>query len=202
MHCGQERLDLLLRWCQLINLSPFRMERNAETGRFLRFRFSWRHPLTYWWLTCKVVYVAALSLLNAIEIKSFTTPDGSTTSRLTYTVIMMLLFFSNLLLPELLALNCSLHSEASRLLEEFDGMIEKLDGPKCSTRYRTVIGVISVVCVVNKKKDYGKEKITMNLFSSFLGLHVSSDSNFLHKKALGRTWFQCSTSSHCHQIID
>ena len=53
-----------------------------------------------------------------------------------------------------------------------------------------------------QKKDYGKEKITMNLFSSFLGLHVSSDSNFLHKKALGRTWFQCSTSSHCHQIID
>lgn len=63
---GQDRFDLLVRWCQLIGASPFRMERNPETGRFLRFSFSWSHPLTYWWLANKICYAAALSV-NAFK---------------------------------------------------------------------------------------------------------------------------------------
>ena len=53
---GLATLGPFVRLCQLSGFFPFRMELDAETGRFLGLRqFSWRHPLTWWFLTVKLV---------------------------------------------------------------------------------------------------------------------------------------------------
>ena len=47
---GVERLQLLVRFCNLIGLFPFRMILNEQTNQFHRFDRHWRHP-SNWWFT-------------------------------------------------------------------------------------------------------------------------------------------------------
>ena len=152
MRCGQERLDLLVRWCQLIGLVPFRMERDAESGRFLRFSFSWRHPLTYWWLTCKILYVTAYVSYN---LNRWTTLEKKVAIYQSTKTEILVLFVGTvfsattcLFIPETLVFRCSYFSKASRHLHEFDTLLEDHHVPACSTRKFTVIGIVSALILV------------------------------------------------------
>ena len=152
MRCGQERLDLLVRWCQLIGLVPFRMERDAESGRFLRFSFSWRHPLTYWWLTCKILYVTAYVwhiLHRLILIEGGTIRSQSTDAELLVQVVgIVFAAITCLFIPETLVFRFSYFSKASRYLHEFDTLLEDHHVPACSTRKFTVTGIVSALILV------------------------------------------------------
>ena len=153
MHRGQESLDLLVRWCQLIGLSPYRMERHAETGRFFGFRFSWRHPLTYWWLTCKVVYVAASVLSVALAwrktIEGQRDDTATTAVRMLFRIATHVVDFMALLVPELLVFRRALFSKASRTLRDFDALLEDRDVPSEATRRRTVMGIFAILLTVS-----------------------------------------------------
>jgi len=150
MYCGQERLDLLVRWCQLIGLVPFRMERDAESGRFLSFSFSWRHPLTYWWLSSKILYVVALyfNMKSVWEGKFVSSTEEPIGVKMIDLISNNILHFTAFITPEILVSRWALFSKASRILGEFDTMIEKLDFPSCSTRKRSVIGIVSISLMV------------------------------------------------------
>ena len=152
MRCGQERLDLLVRWCQLIGLVPFRMERDAESGRFLSYSFSWRHPLTYWWLTCKILYVTAYVSYN---LNRWTTLEKKVAIYQSTKTEILVLFVGTvfsattcLFIPETLVFRCSYFSKASRHLHEFDTLLEDHHVPACSTRKFTVIGIVSALVLV------------------------------------------------------
>ena len=152
MHHGQERFDLLLKWCQLIGLAPFRMERDAESGRFLRFRFSWRHPLTYWWLGGKAVYAAGFTFSKLhrwifMEQKPVAREIAATeilVSAVGNTLSIVTFFCA----PETLVLCVAHFSKASRYLNEFDAMLENRRVPACSTPKFTVIGIVSTLFLV------------------------------------------------------
>ena len=150
MRCGQERLDLLVRWCQLIGLVPFRMERDAESGRFLRFSFSWRHPLTYWWLTWKIIYIAAIVFYNTAKCFYIEERASQFQSKevLVFVVGVALTTATRFFIPETLVFRCSYFSKASRHLHEFDTLLEDHHVPACSTRKFTVIGIVSALVLV------------------------------------------------------
>ena len=60
---GLENLRLFIWFSQLCGFIPFRMQINAETKKFERFLFSFRHPLTWWFLFLKTVSLSGLVLL-------------------------------------------------------------------------------------------------------------------------------------------
>lgn len=154
MRCGQECLELLARWCQLISLWPFRLERNGETGAFQRFSCSWRHPLAYWWLLWKMVYVAAsvvyVRFKWIIMTESLATERTSAAERLVFTVGTILSTWTFFWVPEVLVFQGSLLSRASQAVVEFDTMLQDVDRPPCSTQKRTVVAIVSVLVVVWK----------------------------------------------------
>lgn len=146
MNGTQERLDLLVRWCQWMGLSPFRMERDAETGKFLGFRFTWTHPLTVWWLASKVLNAAGCVVWTRVfwglSQRQFVEGGAKTTEKLVNEAVYFIYVASWLLTPELLVLRSRQLANASRHLSEFDRRLENLDGPPCSTRKWTVVGLV------------------------------------------------------------
>lgn len=153
INCAQDRLDVLARWCLWTGLTPFRMEHDAETGRFARFTFSWRHPLTVWWLAWKVFILAATVVWIQISwegLKSMLEEDkGFTTmAKLANQFIFVTNATILIVAPEILLSNGPQLSKASRYLNEFDTMSENLKFPSCRTRKWTVFGIVSSLCLV------------------------------------------------------
>lgn len=64
-----EELRPLLRLCQFVGLTPFRIEYDSKTGRFQRFSFSLKYPVT-WWYT-----LLFLSVIGSIYINWVTSPS-------------------------------------------------------------------------------------------------------------------------------
>ncbi len=149
---GQENLDWLVRWCQLIGLSPFRMERHPESGRFQRFAFSWRHPLTCWWLLLKVVH-AAVSVVwtwTGWVLTSAIIPSSTT---LAINQFMLLnLTASQLIFPEVIGLRYPLMARVSRRLLEVDAFLADRGCPPCTTRKRTAAAVLGALVTVSFKR--------------------------------------------------
>ncbi len=46
-----EKMRSFFRLCQCAGLFPFRMEINKQSGKFEQFSFSWRYPVTWWYIT-------------------------------------------------------------------------------------------------------------------------------------------------------
>ena len=53
-----KQLGPFIRICQLSGLIPFTMELDSKTGKFHRFRFSWRHYVTWYYLAVWILQVA------------------------------------------------------------------------------------------------------------------------------------------------
>ncbi len=158
MSCGQENLHLLVRWCQLIGLSPFRMEKHPETGRFQRFSFSWKNPLTAWWLGFKVLLVAMSVwlvveewrlMLNGSDIYSYLATK--TFNYVSHTTMQI----STFIFSEVLVLRYSSLAKTSRHLRAFDDAMVNSSCPPCSTRKRTAIGIATVSVLVKRTRFFG-----------------------------------------------
>ena len=149
MNGGQERLDWLMRWCQWMDLSPFRMERDADTGRFSRFSFSWRSRLAIWWISIKAVNVITCFVYAVATWKSigayFVEESYTTTAILANQVVFVMTIANWLIAPEVMVLRCRQFSKASRYLGEFDRKLQALGRPRCSTRKWTLVGIVGIV---------------------------------------------------------
>ena len=47
---GLEKLRPFVRFCQIVGFFPFRMETDLQSGKLKRFTFSFRHPVTWWYM--------------------------------------------------------------------------------------------------------------------------------------------------------
>ena len=155
MSSDQKHLHWLVRWCQVIGLSPFRMEKDPQTGRFQRFAFSWRHPLAWWWLALKATYLAVtlvwvarnwqlVSLLAESE-------NYSTTTKLLVQVSFINLTLAQFIFPEVVAYRYSLLARISRRLRRTDDLLADYSCPSCTTRKRSVIGIVFTCMMVQNK---------------------------------------------------
>ncbi len=161
MASDQVSLHLLVRWCQLIGLSPFRMERHPSTGRFRRFAFSWRHPLTCWWLYLNVL-VSGLLFYVLRNQWSLPLNWASPRPKLIVDTIRQIV---QLYLPLVGTFRCKALAKTSRYLREFDRFTANHSVPPCPARKRTAIAIVFTLISVNKSKK--KVFFSKQVFFSF-----------------------------------
>ena len=150
---GVERLQLLVRFCNVCGLLPFRMVLDEPTMRFKRFDGHWRHPAN-WWFALHLMGQIFLTLQIVYMIWSSNTESNKSTNLSSVYFVVFLLFILNfviLLWCPRIFLSRRRHLEvAIELIHRIDGTLTKiLQEMPCTTRRRTLVGIsISFLAVI------------------------------------------------------
>ena len=143
---GVERLQLLVQFCNLSGLLPFRMILDEETRRFKRFEGHWRHLANWWCSFITAIKVAVLVASIYFAAVSFLAGEKQS---LAYQLV-YLLYCSNyaillLLSPSLFLFRIRHLESAFESLHRIDRMIEAAVKSSCTIRRRTFIGILIIV---------------------------------------------------------
>ena len=73
---GLVKLRSFVRFCQIVGFFPFRMETDQQSGKLKRFTFSYRHPVTWWfiviqslcWIQIGILFWYKLGNTNVEEV--------------------------------------------------------------------------------------------------------------------------------------
>ena len=144
---GVERLQLLVRFCNLIGLFPFRMILNEQTNQFHRFDRHWRHPSNWWFvfifmaqtfLTLQVVYMVVLPHSNSNNEPNKT--------NFVYQMIFFAFILTHMILswcPRIILFRLRLLESAVENLHRIDRTLSKISliKPCDTTRRRTLVGI-------------------------------------------------------------
>lgn len=67
------QLRPFLRICQFVGMIPFRLEIDPETDEFLRFSFSFKYPITWWYILLTVLDLCSfcISAISSRSVKIF-----------------------------------------------------------------------------------------------------------------------------------
>ena len=138
-----EEMRPFFRFCQFFGYLPFRMEIDKETRRFQRFSFSWRNPITWWWV--------AFSLIQLILCYFFVPPfledpeliKLPTTISISLSITGVLYLFAELSSRYFLALRFSALHNAIQLMQQVEQNLEEHPDCKCTIRRRMTIGLVS-----------------------------------------------------------
>ena len=71
---GLEELRFLIVWGNVIGVFPFRMELDPFTKKYKQFTFSFKHPLTWWFLFCSILQIIPPIYL-VLSYKDLLKPD-------------------------------------------------------------------------------------------------------------------------------
>ena len=65
-----EEMRPFVRFCQFVGFFPFRMEIDRRTEKFRQFSFSWRYPITWWFVELALIHVVSYFLIYTNILKS------------------------------------------------------------------------------------------------------------------------------------
>ena len=112
---------------QLSGFLPFRMEVEPETGKFLRFRFSFRHPLTWFYISTKIMFLLSLYWHVGSEDLPWAdaSGEGMMLIRICTTFYSISLVVTELVVP-LIVLRCRRLGNAVELIRTTDATLESM----------------------------------------------------------------------------
>ena len=67
---GLAKLRPLVRFCQIVGFFPFRMEMDLQSGKLKKFTFSYRHPVTWWFIVIQIfgwIHIGIMLLYEKIQ---------------------------------------------------------------------------------------------------------------------------------------
>ena len=136
-----EQMRPFFRLCQCVGFFPFRMEIDKRTKKFQQFSFSWRYPITWWFVTLILAQFFMFFVMMNDASKSFRKdlPITISISLLGSSFIFIILinsarFWVTLRLKTLLQVIQQLQIIEKSLREHYDR--------QCNIKLRTVIGCI------------------------------------------------------------
>lgn len=151
---GVERLQLLMRYCNVSGLLPFRMVLNARTKQFKRFDNHWRHPANWWFALLAIGHLVLTAVF--IYLSWINLHDGKSEPITTVQVVLTLMHGHIIVLfslPRLFLFQVKHLETAFDILHRFDRRIVNIS-PKSSDTVlrRTHIGIIITLIGVGYHK--------------------------------------------------
>ena len=138
-----EQMRPFFRLCQCVGFFPFRMEIDKRTRKFQQFSFSWRYPITWWFVTLVLAQFftffvmvkmndASISLKKDLPITISISLTGST-------------FFSIILINSArfwVTLRLKTLQQVIQQLQIIEKSLREHSDYQCNIKLRTVIGCI------------------------------------------------------------
>jgi hypothetical protein len=141
---GVERLQLLMRFCNVSGLLPFRMVLNNRTKQFQRFDNHWRHPAN-WWIVILLVGHVFLSIVFIYISWMNLTRDDSESLSIVHLVGLILLYVNFTImftLPRLFLLHVQHLETAFSILHRIDENLTKISISRDNVLRRTYVGIV------------------------------------------------------------
>ena len=158
-----------VRLCQLIGFIPFRMEVDSETKKFQRFSFSFRHPLTWWFIITKLSNCVSFCIGVYISISIFSKLNAEWSSKKGICFISSSMFQCLVIVIIQLALvRCSYLRKAIELIVRAEGTfksVSKMAEHKNTVTQRTFFGLLFIFSKVKPVANWA------NLFQLILFQH-------------------------------
>ena len=79
--------------CQACGFIPYVMERDSKTKRFVKFNFSWRNSITWWFIALACSQLAFSSIVNKISANMTGKSNGKEETPVTVRILMVVMFF-------------------------------------------------------------------------------------------------------------
>lgn len=149
---GLERLNILFFFINLTGMLPSRMVVDRRTNRFKRFDNGWQHPITWWFIFILVAQLIWIPYFCTFQIDALSHYQES----VVYLMVIILWQVSYTLVklsPLLLIFRIGKLKEALVTLAKVDQELQKiraLENKPCTSRLRTIIGILLTIFVVFK----------------------------------------------------
>ena len=153
---GLAKLGLFVRFCQICGFIPFQMEIDSQTKIFKRFTFSFRHLLTWWYVSVQIVIGISIGLLwfyyfTLLRSNNFLA-SGKKEDLINLPLLIFVLFGTGMfIMVKCSIVRCSLLSKAMHLVKQTDKILEPVSNivlNKDSVTRRTWIGITFTLCLV------------------------------------------------------
>ncbi len=140
-----EQIRPFFRFCQCVGFFPFRMEINRRTRRFQQFSFSWRFPITWWFVELALLHlivyyfvyttILASSEVNALPLIIY---GALTTAGAIYILVLLT---SRYWVTFRLSALC----RAIELVHQIEKHLKEHPDCKCTIKRRIAVGLICSV---------------------------------------------------------
>ena len=87
---GIERLQLLVRCCNISGLLPFRRVLNEDAKMFRRFECHWRHPANWWFILLLICHFLVTAIHIYLSWIYLTRDDSEILTTVDFTVLILL----------------------------------------------------------------------------------------------------------------
>ena len=140
---GVAKLQLFVRFCNVVGLFPFRMVLDNETKEFKRFDSHWRHPSNWWFTLLFVGFILFLLAFNYVQYKKMSQDVIPFLTKVEIVAIFLYFININILnsIPRLFLLHFRHLKTAFECLHRIDRVLNRMSHAPCTTRQRTLFGV-------------------------------------------------------------
>ena len=146
-----DKLRYFFRLCQFIGILPFRMDDDKITGRFKKFSYSWKYPISWWHITTSVASIISAVLILEETFKNSDIEDLPLIVKITIKTIITLYVVLILLSRYILLFKFHTLCKAIQFMQRIETYIT-VDHPKNrnNIQLRTILGLIFVYSPVRK----------------------------------------------------
>lgn len=142
---GLEGLRPFFRICQLSGFLPYRIEINKELGRFEKLSFSWRFPITWWFIFISVVNSCIHIIIGSLIFRNTTVNNLPLAVRGTMMTVFVSFLVLLLTVRYLLAFRFQTLCKAIAFLRKTEDSLMTNDQYlvcRCTVKQRTIMGLI------------------------------------------------------------
>ena len=139
---GLEKLRPLIQLCQICGFLPFQMKTDPQTKRFLRFDFSYTHPLTCWFALILITQTTVHVLLSQrIEDTLGVNHTRNQQILITLKSVEFYSWVGSGVITHLVPIACCFYlPKAVRFIQQFDDAIKSFAGTPFDVTRRVYIG--------------------------------------------------------------
>jgi len=180
---GVERLQLLIRCCNVSGLLPFRMVLNNRTKQFERFDNHWRHPANWWFALLLIAHIFLTVVHIYISLIDLT--DEKSEPITTFQVVLILFnghFIVLFSIPRLFLLQVRHLETAFDILHRIDRRMPGNISPTSSADTvlrRSYIGIAITLIGVIGKHLLSKVSFIFKLFNLIAAFNQHCDDSSL-----------------------
>ena len=187
-----KELGPLVRLGQLSGLFPFTMEVNPKTGQFIRFHFSWKHYVTFYYISVWIFQITFHIIIAIVALQFINNIEDSVKEKLKLplgvvilTVLIVAFYVLTYMLAKLVVLCKNRFSRTVAFIQKVEQELtyDLLDR-KSSVMKRTIIGFIVIACLVSF--------FCLKYFGSYITINCYCLTGFFDS---------CSNISYCQDAL-
>lgn len=140
-----EKLRSFFRLCQFLGFLPFRMNIDDETGKFQGFSYSWKYPITWWYIVTSIASIVFFVFLLEVLFKSSDIDDLPFIIKITTKTDIVLNFVLIISTRYWLIFKHRALANAIEFMKKIETNLERDSYPNCKNgiKFRTVFGATS-----------------------------------------------------------